>query len=86
MRLDIDDPRWTAFALDELEPTEAAAMAALVETDPEARAAVASIRQAARLMHEALTTEPAPGLTLPPASSLLLAPMSMRRLDSLTVF
>ena len=52
MTFDPEDPRLTAFALDELEPGDRAEIEALVQKDPEARAFVDGIRETARVLDE----------------------------------
>jgi hypothetical protein len=59
-RLDPDDPRLTAYALDELEGEERAQVAAAVAADPSLRAAVDEIRAAAGRLTAALKVEPLP--------------------------
>ncbi len=59
-RLDPDDPRLTAHALDELEGEERAEVAAAVAADPALQAAVDEIRAAASRMTAALKAEPLP--------------------------
>ena len=60
-----DDPRWTAFALNEIEDVltdaQAAQMQELYQHDPAIRAVVNDIRQTARQMNSALATEIASG-------------------------
>ena len=60
--VDPDDSRLTAYALGELDPTEAAAVAALLAHDADTRREVDEIQATARLLADALATEPSPGL------------------------
>ena len=55
----IDETVLTAYALGELDPTEAAGVQALLEHDAEARQLVEDLRDLAALAHEALMDEPA---------------------------
>lgn len=56
MHLHPEDPRLTAYVLDELEPEEAAAVEHAVATDPALRAEVQKIRQSRDFITENLTT------------------------------
>lgn len=59
-----DDPRFTAYALGELQDeAERAEIEALIENSVEARDLVDAIRSTARLVQEELGMEPVPGLT-----------------------
>ena len=60
IKLNDDDPRLTAFALDELEGEECARIAAAVAADPSLRAAVEEIRATASRLAIALNGEPLP--------------------------
>ncbi len=60
-----DDPRLTAYALDELEPAEAAVVAELVRHCGEAQRVVAEVRAAAQRLSAALEDEPATLVALP---------------------
>jgi len=62
MKIDINDPRITAFALGELQGTEATEMARVVREDPKVRAAVDAVRETSFLLMEAFEGE-APMLT-----------------------
>ncbi len=62
MNIDKDDPRLTAYALDELDGEERAVVAAAIAGDPELRTAVEEIRQLAGAVSEALAAEPCPQL------------------------
>jgi len=57
-----DDPRLTAYALNEMEPQERAEFQQLIEDDPEARAAIDSIRMTAQALGAALESESAPAV------------------------
>jgi len=60
IQMDPDDPRLTAYALDELEGDERAQVAAAVAADPSLRAAVDEIRATAGRLTAALKAEPLP--------------------------
>ncbi len=60
----LNDPCWTAFALDELDPVAADACRQIIEQNPVARSFVDDIRAAARLLTAQLRLEVAPGLDL----------------------
>src|SRR5262249_30673844 len=62
-RLLPDDPRLTAYALGELDPTEREAVERLLATSPEAQAALREIRDVAGLLTAELKQEPVPSLT-----------------------
>lgn len=62
MSIDHDDPRLTAYALGELDESGRAEVEALLDQSPEARAVVAEICNAARLLTENLRAEQGPGL------------------------
>lgn len=63
-----DDPRLTAYALDEMPPSERAEFEAILATDPAAQAVVADIRAAGAALAAALEQEPAPAVdAVPPA-------------------
>ncbi len=68
-----DDPRLTAYALGELDPTEQAALENLLFDSPEARAAVREIRELAGLLTSELRQEPAPELTAQQRAAILVA-------------
>jgi hypothetical protein len=59
-RLTPDDPRLTAYALDELDAAERGACEAALRGDPALRAAVDGIREAARQLESALAAEEEP--------------------------
>ncbi|MDP1578791.1 MAG: von Willebrand factor type A domain-containing protein [Candidatus Didemnitutus sp.] len=60
-----DDPRLTAYALDELEPAEAMAVAELVRHSAGAQRVVAEVRAAAQQLSAALGAEPATRVAVP---------------------
>ncbi|RIK63986.1 MAG: VWA domain-containing protein [Planctomycetota bacterium] len=61
MTIDTNDPRLTAYALNELEDAERAEMERLLTESPEARAEVEAIRGAADRLSQELAAEPIPG-------------------------
>lgn len=63
MKIDVNDPRLTAFALGELDEREAVRVAAVVERSAVLRAEVDAIRAAAAQLAAELQAEAAPGLT-----------------------
>ncbi len=63
MKIDVNDPRLTAFALGELDAHEEAPVAAAVERSPRLREEVEAIRAAAAQLAAELQVEVAPGLT-----------------------
>lgn len=63
MKFDPEDPKWTAYALDELDPAERARLEAQLLTDGHARRHVEEIRATARKVREALSMEPSASLT-----------------------
>jgi hypothetical protein len=65
MTLHSDDPRLTAFALDELEGEDLAQVAAAVASDPSLQAAVDEIRATAGQLTAALKAEPLPAPVRP---------------------
>ncbi len=60
---DADNPRLTAYALGELDPTETAAIEQQLKNDASLRQAVEEIRQAASMLRAELAGEAGPGLT-----------------------
>ena len=68
-----DDPRLTAYALGELDPTEQEALERLLGDYPAAQAAVVEILELAGLLMSEFRQEPAPGLTVEQRSAILLA-------------
>ncbi len=63
MKIQPDDPRLTAYALDELEEVQRLEIESLLQESPEAQAAVDEIRDAASLLRDGLANEPGDGLT-----------------------
>ncbi len=63
MPFDANDPRLTAYALDELDGDDRQAVEALIAEDAESRQFVMDVRATARLLTEHLQHEPSPGLT-----------------------
>ncbi|MCA1685087.1 MAG: hypothetical protein LC745_03715 [Planctomycetia bacterium] len=63
MPFDPNDPRLTAFALDELDDADRLAVEAQLAGCAESRRYVEEVRETARLLTEQLRQEPAPGLT-----------------------
>src|SRR6188474_3344258 len=57
-----NDPKWTAYVLDELDEADRAAVERLLETSPEARALVNELKMAASAIDDALTTSESPEL------------------------
>src|SRR5581483_4152178 len=62
MPLDPNDPRLTAYALNELDEVERAALESELADSAEARQVVEEIRAAAWLLTDQLRREPSPGL------------------------
>ncbi|MDQ6624293.1 MAG: von Willebrand factor type A domain-containing protein, partial [Verrucomicrobiota bacterium] len=57
MKINLDDPQLTAFALGELSPNESSAMAAAIAASPEAQAYVAETRELAGLLQKEFRAE-----------------------------
>ena len=68
-----DDPRLTAYALGELDPTEQESLEQMLFDSPEAQAAVREIRELAGLLATELRQEPVPGLTAEQRTAILAA-------------
>ena len=68
-----DDPRLTAYALGELDPTEQELLEQLLFDSPQAQAAVREIRELAGLLTTELRQEPALGLTADQRTAILAA-------------
>src|SRR5262249_28636427 len=66
-----DDPRLTAYALGELDPTEQAEVERLLAEAPAAQAAVQEIRDVAGLLTTELRQEPVPELTSAQRTAIL---------------
>jgi len=62
MTPNMDDPRWTAYALGELADTDRAELDRLLESSSEARAYLASLREAISLIETELAAAPSPAL------------------------
>ncbi len=61
--IDFDnDPKWTAYALGELDAAERAECDQILETNPDARAYVASLKEAIGTIETELAAQPAPAL------------------------
>ncbi len=63
-KIDQNDPRLTAYALDEMSPAERAAFEPLLRDDPAARALVDDLGRIADLLADALAAEPLPARTV----------------------
>lgn len=66
-----DDPRLTAYALGELDPTEQAAFEQLLAESPDAQSALREIRELAGLLTSELRQEPVPELTIAQRTTIL---------------
>lgn len=66
-----DDPRLTAYALGELDPTEQAAFEQLLAESPDAQSALREIRDLAGLLTSELRQEPVPELTIAQRTTIL---------------
>ncbi|MEO8702074.1 MAG: von Willebrand factor type A domain-containing protein [Kofleriaceae bacterium] len=62
MSWNMDDPRWTAYVLGELDDGDRAELAAVLEADADARAYVESLREAIGVIETELAALPAPAL------------------------
>ncbi len=62
-RINPNDPKWTAYALGELDAADAEAVERLLESSAEARALVEELKMASVALEEAFEAEPAPVLT-----------------------
>jgi len=65
-RIDLNDPRLTAYALDEMPAAERSAFEAELRADPAAQVAVDEIRQTAAAIADALEFEPVPERVIEP--------------------
>ena len=63
MTLDRNDPRWTAYVLDELDASERALFEREIAADPHAREALAEVRESVTMLEEALSPGTLPRLT-----------------------
>jgi Ca-activated chloride channel family protein len=61
-RIELDDPRLTAYVLNELAPEERAVIDAAQDADPALRAELEALRQTIGMLAEELSREPAPEL------------------------
>jgi Ca-activated chloride channel family protein len=73
MKLDLNDPKWTAYAFDELDPAERAAIEAELRTNPSAKELVDDLRRTGELLKSALASEPANRLTAEQRATLVTA-------------
>ncbi|MDQ5978346.1 MAG: Ca-activated chloride channel, partial [Verrucomicrobiota bacterium] len=76
-----DDPRLTAYALNEMEPAERAEFEKLLETDPSARQAVDAIRATGAMLSGALESESAPVVAAAVRPAAILPGGDLRKLD-----
>src|SRR5262249_3537461 len=74
--LHADDPRLTAYALGELDPTEQETVERLIADSPEAQNAVREIRELAGLLATERQPEPAPALTTEQRNAILAGNVS----------
>src|SRR5262249_125221 len=74
--LHADDPRLTAYALGELDPTEQETVERLFADFPEAQIAIREIRELAGLLAAELQHEPAPALTTAQRNAILAGKVS----------
>jgi Ca-activated chloride channel homolog len=58
MKINPNDPKWTAYVLGELDGDDRTAMDALVETSPEAQALVEELRMATMMLKDELAAQP----------------------------
>ncbi|HZZ71624.1 MAG TPA: von Willebrand factor type A domain-containing protein [Pirellulales bacterium] len=66
---DLDDPRWTAFLLGELEPAELAACHQFLDQNPAAAASLAPMRRTIEQLASELLAEPCPAMLAAPRQS-----------------
>jgi Ca-activated chloride channel family protein len=76
IELHADDPRLTAYALGELDPTEQETIERLLAESPEAQNSVREIRELAGLLATELQHEPAPALTTAQRNAILAGNVS----------
>ncbi len=76
-----DDPRLTAYALNEMEPAESAEFEKLLQSDETARQAVAEIRATSALLAGALESEPTPVTAAAVRPAAILPGGDLRKLD-----
>lgn len=70
-KINLDDPKLTAFALGELEGEEAIQMKQVIDRDPEAKKHVDEIRESASLLSEQLQKEAKPRLSVAQREEIL---------------
>jgi Ca-activated chloride channel family protein len=73
MKLDINDPKWTAYAFGELDADERAAVEAELRDNAEGRQFVSEIQKTGELLKSALAGEPAARLTAEQRATLAAA-------------
>jgi hypothetical protein len=73
MNLDLNDPKWTAYAFDELDVGERAAVEAQLAANPAARQLVEELQKTGALLKTALTSEPVARLTAEQRATLAAA-------------
>lgn len=83
--IELNDPRLTDYALNEMEPSVKAEFEKLLRYDPSAQKVVEEIRAAARDLQSALESEPLPSMTAeasrPLAQAAIIAGNDVRKLD-----
>ncbi|CAN5550871.1 hypothetical protein BH10BDE1_BH10BDE1_33250 [soil metagenome] len=77
-KIDLDDPKLTAFALGELEGEEAIQMKQVIDRDPEAKKHVDEIRETASLLSEQLQQEAKPRLSVSQREEVLAKTIGTR--------
>jgi Ca-activated chloride channel family protein len=73
MTLDVNDPKWTAYAFGELNAEERAAVEAELRANPAARQFVDELQQTGELLKSALASEPVAQLTAEQRAALAVA-------------
>ena len=83
--IDLNDPRLTDYALNEMDPAQKTEFEKLLRYDPGAQKAVEEIRAAARDLQSALEAEPCPAMaeveSRPSAKAAIVAGPDFRKLD-----
>ncbi len=81
--IDLNDPRLTDYALDEMEPAQRAEFEKLLRSDPGAQKVTEEIRATARSLRSALEAEPCPlpAAERSPAKAAIIAGPDFRKLD-----
>ena len=74
-----EDPRLTAFVLDEIDDSDRAEIEQLLETSTEARAAVKEIEETIGVLKEGLAGEPTPELTTEQRAVVVVADAHLER-------